>query len=79
MPQGSGQGALSPPNIQPVVPPVGTGINSAAYVPQMQWPAPPQQPLPPLGVAPAQYQQPVQNQQPAQQYQQPAQYQQMAR
>jgi len=72
MPQGGSQGVLTPPNIQPVVPPVGTAINSAAYVPQMQWPAPPQQPLSPLGVAPAQYQQPAQ-------YPQPAQYQQMAR
>lgn len=84
MPQGSSQGSLSPPNIQPAMPPAGTGINSAAYVPQMQWPLPPQQPLPPQGVAPAQYQQSTQYQPaaqypPAAQYQQPAPSQQMAR
>lgn len=84
MPQGNvgGPGGLSPPQIQPAVPPVGTGINSAAFVPQLPLPAGPQQqqPLAPLGVAPAQFQQPTQypqtpNQQPAQ-YSQPAQYQQ---
>ncbi len=53
-------GALAPPTIQPAAPPVGTGMNSAGYRPQLPTTPYPTAGTMPGGVMPAQYQMPAQ-------------------
>ncbi len=50
-------GSLSTPTIQPAAPPVGTGMNSAGYRPQLPTTPYPSAGMMPGGVIPAQYQQ----------------------